>query len=221
MSSLMKDTRPGILLVGLIIALAVPLLPFRSLLGLSHGLGDRLALEATWWSIAGSLLAWVLFAEGRPLASIGIRAPTWSTLGWAGAGVLLGMTTVMLSYAVILPALGLDMNRAAIGSITSLPILVQLAIFVRAGVVEEILFRGYPIERLQELTGSKWLAALLPAAVFIGGHFAFWGAGQLIVVTLGTIVMTLLYIWKRDLICCMVAHAAIDLIGFTLARVQS
>lgn len=221
MSSLQEGRRPGLILVGLLIAIAVPQLPFRSLLGLEQTIGARLALEAIWWAIAGALLTWVLIVERRSLASIGIRMPGLATFGWASAGVVAGIVSFMLGYALILPALGLEMNQAAASKITSLPIGIQLAVFLRAGVVEELLFRGYPIERLQELTGSKWLAALIPGIVFIGGHFAFWGAGQLIIVALGTIVMTVLYMWKRDLICCMIAHASIDLIGFTLARVQS
>lgn len=221
MARLAKNLRRDQILVGLLIALIIPQLPFRSLLGLGRSFGDRLVLEAIWWTIAGALVAWVAVVERRPLASIGLRAPTWSTLGWALVGTVILMATVMLSYALILPALGLEMNRGAASSITSLPLIAQLAIFIRAGIVEEILFRGYPIERLQELTGSKWIAALVPAAMFIGSHYFFWGAGQLVVVAMGTIVLTGLYMWKRDLICCMIAHAATDLIGFTLARLQS
>jgi membrane protease YdiL (CAAX protease family) len=218
-----RKERPRRLLaaVGLLIALVVSQLPFRTWLGLGRGIEDRVTSEAIWWTIAGSMLAWVVLVERRSLASIGLRAPTWPTLGWAMAGTIAAMATVMLSYALILPALGLEANLAAASSITTLPLMLQLAIFVRAGVVEEILFRGYPIERLQELTGSKWIAALVPAAVFIGSHYAFWGSGQLIVVAMGTIVLTALYMWRRDLACCMIAHATTDLIGFTLARVQS
>ena len=221
MADLNKIRRQGLSISGLLVALAIPQLSFRNLLGLGRGVVEGLILEAIWWAIAAALITWILVVERSPLSSIGIRRPTWQTLGGAMIGIVVGMATVMLSYALILPSLGLEMNRGATSSITSLPIIMQLAMFIRAGVVEEILFRGYPIERLQELTGSKWIAALVPGVVFIGGHFAFWGAAQLIVVTLGTLVMTLLYLWRRDLVSCMIAHASIDLIGFTLARVQS
>ena len=77
------------------------------------------------------------------------------------------------------------------------------------------------MERLEELTGSQWAAAMIPAVVFIGSHYPLWGAGQLIVVALGTMILTLLYMWRRDLVCCMIAHAGTDIIGFTLARLQS
>jgi membrane protease YdiL (CAAX protease family) len=162
-----KIRRQGLIIGGLLVALAIPQLSFRNLLGLGRGVVEGLILEAIWWAIAAALITWILVVERSPLSSIGIRRPTWQTLGGAMIGTVVGMATVMLSYALILPSLGLEMNRGATSSITSLPIIMQLAIFIRAGVVEEILFRGYPIERLQELTGSKWIAALVPGIVFI------------------------------------------------------
>jgi|KBSMisStaDraftv2_1062788.scaffolds.fasta_scaffold316459_3 membrane protease YdiL (CAAX protease family) len=44
----------------------------------------------------------------------------------------------------------------------------------RAAVAEEFLFRGYGLERLQELTGSKWIAGLLTLAIFTYGHLSYW-----------------------------------------------
>ena len=39
-------------------------------------------------------------------------------------------------------------------------------------------------------------------------------------VSFATVILTGLYLWRRDLICCMIAHTLTDLIGFTLARMQ-
>ena len=175
---------------------------------------------AKWLGTAAAVLVWVILVEKRPLSSIGIRKPGWDTFGWALVMTVALVASIMLSYALILPALGLEMNRAATKSITDLSMASQLALFARAGVTEEILFRGYPIERLLELTRSKWIAALVPGMFFIAGHY-WWGGGQMIVVAFGTVIFTLFYLWRRDLICCMIAHISADLIGFTLARLQS
>lgn len=217
----MGGSRNFLATVGLLIALVVAQLPVRSWLGLGHGPDDRIAVELIWWTVASSILAWVTLVERRPLTTIGLRKPTWSTIGWAVAATIVMMSTVMLNYALIFPMLGLKMNQATTSTVTTLPVIMMVAVCVRAGVVEEILFRGYAIERMQELTGSKWIAGLVPALFFIVGHYASWGGGQLIVATLGAIILTLLYLWKRDLVCCIIAHTATDLIGFTLARVQS
>ena len=221
------ETRPsenpslGITLAGLLLAFILPQLPIPQWFGFEAGISSLIASEASFWAIGAAIVGWVVLIEERPLASIGIRRPSFGTLGWALAATLVLMASVMLSYAIILPALGLVINRSATRSIIALPLAFQMAIFLRAGVVEEIVFRGYPIERLEELTRSKWLAALLPGAAFIAGHYLFWGPGQLVVVAFGTVILTLLYLWRRDLICCVIAHAATDAIGFTLARLQS
>lgn len=211
-----RDWKPW---AGLAACLILPQLPLGRLVG--NGGSDRIVSDAKWWGSAAIILAWVVFVERRPLSSMGIRRPGWDTLGWALVMTLALVGSLMLSYALILPALGLEMNRAATKTITDLSLVSQIALLLRAAVTEEILFRGFPIERLLGLTGSKWIAAVVPGILFTAGHYSFWGAGQLIVVSLGTVIFTAFYLWRRDLICCMIAHFSADLIGFTLARLQS
>jgi len=35
------------------------------------------------------------------------------------------------------------------------------------GITEEILFRGYPLERLQEITGNKWISGFISLIFFV------------------------------------------------------
>jgi len=81
---------------------------------------------------------------------------------------------------------------------------------VRAGVSEEVLFRGYPIERLLSLTGSRGVAALLPLALFALAHVGSWGWAHLIVAAFGGAMLTWLYFWKRNLWVNIVAHIVVD-----------
>ncbi len=206
-------------LIGIVVAVGLPLiafLPFR----LGGSTPPLFAREAIWWGMAALVILWVVIVERRPLSSIGIRRPGWGTLGWAIIGTIALMASVMLSFAVILPALGLTPNMEQTGAIAGLPLWLLVATLARAGIVEEILFRGYPIERVEALTGSTWLAALIPGAIFILAHLPGWGGPQLIIISLGTVIMTALYLWRRDLVCVMIAHVATDLIGFMLARAQ-
>src|SRR5258708_16510133 len=109
------------------------------------------------------------------------------------------------------------MNQEAVGEITRNPLWVQMLIFSRAAVVEEILYRGYPLERVQELTGYRSLALAVSVVVFVLGHVAYWGGAQLIVAAFGAGILALLYLWRRDLICNMIAHFLVDLVGFLAA----
>lgn len=216
-----KPSEAGKSWAGLIAFLILPQLLPSSWIAHEIGVTQIAASQVTFCGITIALLAWIGLVERRPFSSIGIRRPGWDTLGWALVMILLLTASAMLSYAVIFPALNLEMNRAATKSITDLPLAWQIALLVRAGVTEEILYRGYPIERLLELTRSKWIAVLVPGTLFIGGHYVFWGPEQLIVVAFATVIFTSFYLWRRDLICCMIAHISADLIGFTLARLQS
>ena len=184
------------------------------------GLGARLGREAIWWALGAAVLLWVTLVEWKPLSSIGLRSPALKSALWGIAGAAVMMATVMLSYAVIFPILGLKMNMTAVGSITHTPLWLQTATMIRAGVVEEIVFRGYAIERIQTLTGKGWIAGLLSAAIFVAVHIGFWGYAQLIVVGFGATILTLLYLFRRDLASNMLAHFLTDFVGFMLARLQ-
>jgi membrane protease YdiL (CAAX protease family) len=126
----------------------------------------------------------------------------------------------MFSYAVLFPILGLSLNRQAVASVTHVPLWLQTLTMVRAGVVEEILFRGYLLERLATITRKRQVGAILSAVYFIAVHIGSWGYAQLIVVSFGAIILTALYLFRRDLICNMLAHGFTDFIGFMLARFQ-
>lgn len=129
------------------------------------------------------------------------------------------LATVMLTFAVVAPALGLKQNLAATANVVQVPLWLLLLTPVVAGVTEEIFYRGYAVERLAFLTGRRWLAGLIAGAAFLVLHWS-WGATQMILVAFGAVILTGLYLWRRDLACCMFAHALTDLIGFALARAQ-
>lgn len=202
--------------VGLVLALGLPMLRLDLLLGLDRRIGALLAFEAIWWGLAVLVLAWVVLVEKRPLASIGFVRLRWNSLGWAFAAAATLLAGAAAGYAWILPALGFEANMEAIASISALPLWLQFALFLRAGLVEELIYRGYAIERIEALSGSRLLAAFVPALLFVAMHFAYWGAGHLIVVAFATLILTLLYLWRRDLPCCMIAHLLADSLFFAL-----
>jgi membrane protease YdiL (CAAX protease family) len=205
-------------LAGLLLAWGLPQSDIAAMLSPGAGLSARVGRELTWWAFGLIMLLWIKRVERLPLSSIGLRRPTLGTLGFGLLFVIPMMASVMLSYAVIFPALGLHQNMTTTRSLIAVPLWLQTATMIRAGVVEEILYRGYPIERITALTGRRWLAALLSAVVFILAHIGAWGYAQLVVVFFGAAILTALYLWRRDLPACMIAHVLTDIIGFALAR---
>jgi membrane protease YdiL (CAAX protease family) len=83
---------------------------------------------------------------------------------------------------------------------------VIIAIILTAAVTEEILFRGYPIERLRELTGKAWIAVLASFIIFIIPHISFFGLEWLLYHGIGTVLIYVLYVWRKNLLACMLLH---------------
>ena len=202
-------------IIGLVFALGVGLLPLSHWGATYSGLGKPWGSEVLWWAVALVVLLYVTTIERRPLASIGFRVPRGWDIGWgvifgvilfAGAGVLDG---------IVFPALHLKINAATYQAIIGAPIGYRIALVSRAAICEEILFRAYPLERLTEWSGSVWLAGLISWAIFTYAHLSSWGAPQLIVAGFGGALLTVLYLWRRNIWGNMIAHWTADS-GFVL-----
>jgi membrane protease YdiL (CAAX protease family) len=156
-----------------------------------------------------ALLLWIVVrCEKLPLSSIGIRTGRIArSLAWG-----LGLAVVCLATAVaclaIYHALGIHYGE---GKSISRALWVTTLTVVRAGISEEVLYRGFAIERLQSITGNKWLAAGISLALFAAFHFRQGLAGVALAFVLGAI-LTAFYLWKRDLIANMFGHFLVDFI---------
>lgn len=211
-------------LVGLGIALGGPALHgLAGAAGAMDGLDmtQRLLLgEAVQWGLGAAVLAVALLWEGRPLSSLGLRRPGWRTLG-VGALAALGLLVLLAGSRALIGAFsgpegGQDGGMLEL--MRSLPVWAVLLLALRAGVVEEILFRGYAIGRLEELTGSTRLAAALSLAVFVAVHLRAWSPAHLLFVGIAGGALTALFLWRRDLGAAIVAHVLTDAVGLLAAH---
>jgi membrane protease YdiL (CAAX protease family) len=175
-----------------------------------------LAHEAIWWCLVAMALAYVARVERRPLASIGWRRPRLVDIPIAIAGGVLALALLVALINGVLPALHLSLNQSQAANIAAAPYWWRLVSVLRAATAEELLFRGYPMERLRELSGSRLLAALLPWAAFTLAHVGPWGWAHLLVAGAGGAVFTLLYLWRRNLWVNIVAHFIVDGAAFLL-----
>ena len=205
-------------LCGLTAAVVLPLLPIGKWIAPGDSIAALLTREAFWWLYAAAVLLWLGIVERLPMNSIGLRRPTWKSLAFAVLGAVALLLVFAIHFGVIVRVFHLD-AAAAIEQqqiILSRPYWYRVILVLRAAVVEEILFRGYIIEKVRQLTGSGLLAIALSVLTFTWGHFTGWGLVHLIPVFMSAIILALLYVWRRELPSNMLAHFLTDGAGFLL-----
>ncbi|PFH10237.1 CAAX prenyl protease-like protein [Collimonas sp. PA-H2] len=212
--SILESRRAAVSMAGVLLVLIAASLPYAKWVDEFQSVTHLIFHELIWWGIVFLVLAYVHFVEKRPLASIGLRAPKWTDLPTA---VVFGIVTLAGLIAIInigLPALGLQLNGENVSQISNTPFWWRVISVVRAAASEEMLFRGYAIERIQELTKSKMAAAIITCIVFTLAHVGPWGWSHILVAGFGGIAFTLLYLWKRNLCLNVIAHFMVDAAAF-------
>jgi membrane protease YdiL (CAAX protease family) len=181
--------------------------------------GARVLTESAIWLYAAVALAIALLWERRPISGIGLRRPTLGTLGFGLGGAAAMFAAGAIGAYLIYTVLRQPMEaQAQASAIVSGSVVYAICLAVRAGVVEEILFRGLAIEQLSTLTGNRLLAGAIVTVVFIADHALRFYWAQLVPIAAVSVVLTGLYLWRRDLVANMVAHAVLDGAGLvTLA----
>jgi uncharacterized protein len=211
-----KNRRTLLTLVGLLFTLGFPTLPISRWENEFANIRHLVGYEIIWWALIGLVLLYVRSVERRPLTSIGFRAP-----GVRGVLMAIAVGVVMLAglaaiYYVLFPALHMSEGQQ-MNQLIATPFLWRFISVIRAAVGEEVLFRGYAIERLQELTGSRTVAAVLSCTVFSLAHVGPWGWSHLLIAGFGGIMLTALYLWRRNLWINIVAHFIVDGVVVLLA----
>ncbi|GAB3779460.1 CPBP family intramembrane glutamic endopeptidase [Dyella agri] len=198
-----------ITLTGLLLALGVVSLPFSIW---DHEFADTWHLvgnEAIWWIYIAAMLLYVRKVERRPLSSIGFRKPgIGNTLIGVAAGLAV-LAVLGAMYFLILPALHLG-DAASGNALLATPWWWRFISTVRAAVSEEVMFRGYAMQRIEELSGSRAIALLLSLTVFTIDHVAYWGWSHELIVATGGLAFSLLYLWRRNLWVNIIAHFIVD-----------
>lgn len=205
----MKLNRKALIYAGLVITLGCPFLPISKWENEFASVSHLVGYEIIWWALVAVVLLYVLFVETRSLSSIGFRRPRMREFPIAIAAGILIVAGLAVIYFVILPALHLS-EAQQMGTLLATPFWWRLISVVRAAVGEEVLYRGYAIERLQEITGSRAIAGVLSCALFTFAHVGPWGWAHLLIAGFGGGGLTVLYLWRRNLWVSMIAHAIVD-----------
>ena len=172
--------------------------------------------EALIWVSAVVLIVVIRGGERLPLRSIGLgTARWWKSILWGF--VIAIVSTGVVGGLVYLTGYGHGPGSAAL---EKLPLwLITLVVF-RAGVVEELFYRGYAIERLQMIGLGRFWSVTVPLVIFSLGHWSGGAANILIAFAAGAI-LTGFYLWRRDLVANMIGHGLVDFVANVLPRLFS
>ena len=195
---------------GLLIALGGPALfgvVADGVFGPSPRLAIQVMLQLLYCMLPIVLVRITIRHERLPLRSIGLRRPGWSTLAW-GLILWAAISLLPILSSPLLTLLGTDGLAEGMQRLAVLPIWFRVVVGVTGGIVEEVLYRGYAVERLASISGRPWLAAAVSTLIFALSHVPYWGLGFAIGADLPFgIVMTAFYLWRRDLLANMLAHS--------------
>jgi len=110
-----------------------------------------------------------------------------------------------------------ESTKSAVAKLINLPLPTRILLVITAGICEEFLFRGFAITALTRFTGNRWLSGLLSLAVFTVAHAGLfgWHSALLIPCVLG-LILTLLFLLRRNLVLGMAVHTLIDAIGLII-----
>jgi uncharacterized protein len=165
------------------------------------------------WASAAALLIIIRRGERLPFRSIGLgTCHWWKSIAW-------GLAIAVISAAVVgglayLTGYGHGPGSAAF---EKLPLWLVTLIVVRAGVVEELFYRGYAIDRLRMIGLGRFWSITIPLVIFSIGHWS-GGAANILIAFAAGLVLTGFYVWRRDLAANMIGHGLVDFVANVVPR---
>jgi uncharacterized protein len=203
---------------SIILALAAPLItwmldgPFDTWFDRN---GSVLAGLLTFWAIVG-LVLWLMRQE-TPAST---DQSVWQQIGLRRVRLretlivlIIGFVTLGLAnVAFVVLSRTIFPTEINTSSVLTLPLPLVILAYLTGTIAEEILYRGYALERLQRMTGNWWISGGLTWALFVGFHVPAYPLAHIVgYVAPATVVITLVYIWKRNLAYTILIHGVLNL----------
>jgi membrane protease YdiL (CAAX protease family) len=178
--------------------------------------GSAVLKEALIWLSAVTLLVIIRRGEHLPMRSIGLgTARWWKSILWGF--VIAVVSIVAVGALAYVTGYGHGPGSAAF---EKLPLWLITLIVFRAGVVEELFYRGYAIERLRLIGLGRFWSVAIPLVIFSFGHWS-GGAANILIAFAAGLILTGFYLWRRDLVANMIGHGLVDFIANVLPALFS
>jgi membrane protease YdiL (CAAX protease family) len=177
---------------------------------------SSLLKEALIWLNAVALIVIIRRGEHLSLRSIGLgTAPWWKSILWGF--VIAIVSAVAVGALAYVTGYGHGLGSSAF---ENLPLWLITAIVFRAGVVEELFYRGYAIERLRMIGLGRFWSVAIPLVIFSLGHWS-GGAANILIAFAAGLILTGFYLWRRDLVANIIGHGLVDFVANVLPKLFS
>ena len=202
---------------GIALAATFSFFPFA---GLFERLGNRFALSnhvlsmILMLTITGFLALVAFGIQKRPLTFFGIRRIGWRDLGAMFLAIFYTVSVILLAKLLVEHFSTPEPGET--GEAEHIPLALGLTMAAVAGITEEFIYRGFVIEELGELVGNRWLAGAFSVLAFgLSHHVNGYGWSiELLYPTLAGLVITVLYLWRRNLLVCTLMHFGVDALQY-------
>jgi len=199
--------------IGLFLALVAPF----ALAAVRPGgftVGGSVVKECLYWSLFAIFLLVVKYGEREAIA------PLTNNGGLLRTALLSVAVTFSLLLAAIAYRLGYHMvvrslppHEAVMDKLVNYPVWLKAMMVIRAGVIEETFFRAYAMSRLQQLTGNKYIAFIVPLVLFSAGHYSYGTVNHILGALVLGIVLATFYSRTRNLLANIIGHTLFDALG--------
>lgn len=178
---------------------------------------DDMRAHVLKWLPTVAMTVYTYVVEDEDAASLGVR---WDGPRAFVKRVILGLVVMLGANVVLDPLherLGAEQMQSDMADFSDTGILERLFVALTAGVTEELLFRGYALERIESETGSRLLAAASSAVAFVLAHKSdTWSWKSLVLIAQPATLISAFYLRTRDLLAAMTVHALNDAIGLLM-----
>ena len=161
--------------------------------------------------------AWAMRGEGYALGRLGLGQCSGATPFIAIALTAFFVLVFGPIAYWVLARSGSQGFGAGIEAVSQLPTAYLILTIAIVAPAEELLYRGYAIARLFDLTGSYLFAGIVSVIACGIAHIPMWGWAPAATMIVSGAIATLVYLWRQDILVLIIAHIATDLYGIVLA----
>jgi uncharacterized protein len=174
-----------------------------------------LTIAAEWVVALLLLFYWIPKVENRRWTSVGFRKFKLRYV-WLAFGAYVVYALVSTAVEQGLKAADLQTLRDLSPTLKDYGFPLLLGLFLTGTFVEEVLYRGYVIERLTELTGRRWIGAVVSWIAFSLVHLRFFGPGPTLEVAIIGAAFVALYLAAKSIWPSIIVHGINDTVGFLI-----